>query len=148
MPLNAYNLNIQLVKGKSGQYLYLNVVKNVLVVLGLILVIPFGIDGLLWGMVVTSYVTFFINAFYSGKLLNFSVIQQLRVIYPIVFISFISGTLIYLWGTFGIIGTFNDFSVIGINTLLFLLLVLGMSFLFRIKAISYLKDIYKHRKIN
>jgi teichuronic acid exporter len=147
-PLNTYNLNIQLVKGKSGQYLYLNVIKNVLIVLGLILVIPFGIDGLLWGMVVTAYVTFFINAFYSGKLLDFSVSQQLRVIYPIVFISFISGTLIYLCDTYGIIGNFNDFSVIVINTLLFLFLVLGLSFLFRIKAISYLKDIYKHQKIN
>ena len=63
MPLNTYNLNILLVKGKSGQYFKLESYKNGFIIAGTLLVIPFGIYGLLWGLIVATYISYFINAF-------------------------------------------------------------------------------------
>lgn len=94
-PLNTYNLNILLVKGKSGQYLKLEIVKNVFTILGALLVFPYGMYGLLWSIVISVVITFFINAYYCGKVLNVSVKEQIIHVLPIILISLIGGVICY-----------------------------------------------------
>lgn len=146
MPLNSYSLNLLLIKGESAQYLHLNILKNIFVVLSIGLLFPFGIYGLLWGTVLTAFITFFINAYYSGKLIGFSVREQLKSIYPIVLISFFSGGIVYLFNcNFGEHIKYEIFKLF-FFTLIHLMIVLGLSWLFKINSFRYLKNLYQQRR--
>lgn len=86
-PLHAYNLNILKVKGQSGQFLKLEIIKKVVSVIGIIAVIPFGIMGLLYSQLVLTVFAYYINSTYSGKLINYPLKEQLTDILPILILS-------------------------------------------------------------
>jgi len=86
-PLHAYNLNILKVKGKSGQFLKLEIIKKVLSVIGILAVIPFGIMGLLYYQLFFTVFAYYINSSYSGKLINYPLKEQLTDILPILILS-------------------------------------------------------------
>ncbi len=93
-PLAAYNLNILKVKGKSGLILKLEIIRKSFTVVAIFLVIPFGITGLLYFQVATTIIGFVINTYYSGKLINYSLTEQIKDFYPILLISGIVGIII------------------------------------------------------
>lgn len=86
-PLHLYNLNILLVKGRSDLFLKLEIYKKIVTVVGIVSVIPFGIYGLLYFQILFSIISFFINTFYSGRLINYSMKDQLKDIAPIFFLA-------------------------------------------------------------
>jgi O-antigen/teichoic acid export membrane protein len=90
MPLNTYNLNILLVKGQSAKYLKLKIIRNILIVFGALLFIPLGIFGLLWSVVITNFITLFINSYYSGKLIDLNIKIQFFTIYKIFLLSIVT----------------------------------------------------------
>jgi len=94
-PLHAYNLNILKVKGHSGQFLKLEIIKKVLSVIGIICVIPFGIMGLLYYQLFFTLFAYYINSIYSGKLINYPIKEQLHDIVPILMLSSLLGIACY-----------------------------------------------------
>ena len=141
MPINTYNLNILLVKGKSDQYFKLEIVKNIIVLMGILLIIPYGIYGLLWGLVIATYITFFINAFYVGKIISITVFQQLKDISPTFFIGLLLGVC-----GFYVKKNMNSFSqnelvIILVISTMFLILYLSISYFLKLPATLEIKDI-------
>lgn len=96
IPVNSYNLNIVNVKGRSDIFLTLGVIKNIFTVIGIFLAIPFGIEILLLSQVLTYVLFCLVNAFYSGKFIKYSVVDQITDITPILVLSVISGTLVFV----------------------------------------------------
>lgn len=94
-PLHSYNLNILKVKGHSGQFLRLEVVKKILMIIGVISVIPFGIMGLLYFQLFFTVFAYYINSVYSGKLIRYPIIEQLRDVWPILLLSGFLGVLVF-----------------------------------------------------
>lgn len=82
-PLHSYNLNILKVKGKSGLFLKLEFYKKILTLINIVVGIQFGIYGLLYGMMVTTLLAFFINTLYSGKEIDYSAWSQIKDIAPV-----------------------------------------------------------------
>ena len=95
-PLHAINLNILQVKGRSDLFLRLEVIKKTLAVLPIILGIFWGIEFMLLGSVFTSFVSFFLNSYYSGRLIQYSTRQQIYDILPIFLISFLVSSIMYI----------------------------------------------------
>jgi O-antigen/teichoic acid export membrane protein len=95
-PLHVYNLNILKVKGRSDLFLRLEIIKKVLITGGLVVAIPFGIYGLLWMQLALSLIAFFINTYYSGKMIAYPVGEQLKDIIPILGLAGIVGFWVYL----------------------------------------------------
>jgi len=81
-PLHALNLNILNVKGRSDLFLKLEVVKKLMAVPVIIAGIFLGIRAMLIGMVILSFVAYFLNGHFSGKLIKFPVIEQIGDIMP------------------------------------------------------------------
>lgn len=98
-PVHAYNLNILKVKGHSGQFLRLEIIKKVLSVVGIICVIPFGIMGLLYFQLFFTVFAYYINSTYSGKLINYPLKEQLQDIAPILMLSSLLGVACYCLDT-------------------------------------------------
>ena len=94
-PIHSYNLQILTVKGLSGLFLKLEMIKKVLIICVITISIQFGINGLLYGSVFTSFVGFFINTHYSGKLLKYNAISQLKDLLPIIFLALCIGGLVF-----------------------------------------------------
>jgi teichuronic acid exporter len=96
-PLHAYNLNILNVKGRSDLFLKLEIIKKAIVTVGLLIAIPFGIYGLLWMQVALNFIGFYINTIYSGKLINYFILEQIKDIAPIFGLAGLVGISVFIF---------------------------------------------------
>lgn len=94
-PIHSYNLNILNVKGRTDLFLKLEIIKKSLIVLVVVVGLPFGIMGLVWGQVVFSVLALFINMHYAGKFIDFRTFEQFRCLMPSIFLSFGIGLMLY-----------------------------------------------------
>ncbi len=142
-PLNLYNLNILLVKGKSGKYFRLESFKSLLIIFGTLLVIPFGIYGMLWGILITSYITFFVNASFCGRIISFTVYEQLKSLFPILVLGVLVGFVGFLIKDIIYSLLNNDLIFIMTMTgILFSIYIIG-SYFFKISALKEFKVLFK-----
>lgn len=81
-PLHAINLNMLQVQGRSDLFLKLEIVKKTISIIPLVLGIFVGIYWMLIGTIIVGFLSFFLNSYYSGKLLCYSSLMQLRDIAP------------------------------------------------------------------
>lgn len=94
-PIHAINLNLLNVKGRSDIFLKLEIVKKSVTIFILFITVPFGVKAMCIGMVVQSYIAFFINSYYTGQFSQLSVVKQIRVLTPIWIGSFICAVMSY-----------------------------------------------------
>jgi O-antigen/teichoic acid export membrane protein len=95
-PVHSLNLALLQVKGRSDLFLRLEILKKIMIVLVLIVAIPFGIVYMCWGSVILSVVFLFINTFYTGKLLDLGLGQQMKDISPSLLLSLSVGIVVYV----------------------------------------------------
>ena len=88
-PLHALNLNMLQIQGRSDIFLVLEIVKKVIGIVPLLLGVFVNIYWMLWGVVITGVVAFFLNSYYTGKKLNYSSWMQLQDISASFTVSFI-----------------------------------------------------------
>ncbi|SEJ29022.1 Membrane protein involved in the export of O-antigen and teichoic acid [Myroides marinus] len=88
-PIHAFNLNVFMVYGRSDLFLKLEVIKKVVIVLAISIGYCFGIYGLVFSSVITSYIALLINTHYSADMINYSQKQQFKDMFP----TFVSGLL-------------------------------------------------------
>lgn len=96
-PIHAINLNILQVKGHANLFLKLEIIKKIVGVIFIsgTLFFKAGIDGLVISAVMVSYIDYFINAYYSKDLINYSISDQIRDLYPIFISSILMGVIDY-----------------------------------------------------
>lgn len=81
-PLHAINLSMLKVQGRSDLFLVLEIIKKVVAIGPICLGIFVGIYWMLVGSVVTGIIAFFLNSYYSGKMIGYSSWNQLKDIAP------------------------------------------------------------------
>ncbi|MDH0659101.1 lipopolysaccharide biosynthesis protein [Empedobacter sp. GD03865] len=139
-PLHSYNLNILQVKGRSDLFLRLEVIKKILLIGIIFLSFQYGIMGLLWGNLIHSILCFFINTYYSGKFLNYGSFQQIADLKFIIIINLIAFISTYLlFDNF----VMNAYLKIASSSCMFVIIYLGISYVFKIEQIKYINKIYK-----
>lgn len=99
-PIHAINLNILKVKGRSDLFLYLEIIKKVILSILIFLAIWFklGIIGLIGSAVLSSYIALFINTYFSGREISYPVKEQLKDLIPIYGVSLIMGVIVFISG--------------------------------------------------
>lgn len=81
-PLQALNLNMLQVQGRSDLFLKLEIAKKIISIGPLLLGIFVDIYLMLAGNFVASIVAYYLNAYYSGPFLNYSIKEQVKDILP------------------------------------------------------------------
>lgn len=81
-PLHSLNLNMLQVQGRSDLFLTLEIIKKIIAIGPLLLGIFVNIYWMLGGSVVTGCIAYYLNAYYSGPFLNYSIKEQVRDILP------------------------------------------------------------------
>lgn len=94
-PLQALNLNMLKVKGRSDLFLKVNLVKKIIAIPAICIGIFFGIIPMLYTMLVNSVICYFINSFYSGKLVQYPNREQLNDIFPAFLVTGFSAVAAY-----------------------------------------------------
>ncbi len=88
-PIHAINLNLLQVTGRSDLFLRLEIIKKMIGVLILSVTLPLGLVSLCIGGVVSSFISLFINTWYTGKLINVGYWRQMGDLLPIFGISIV-----------------------------------------------------------
>ena len=139
-PLHAINLNILQVKGRSDLFLKLEIIKKAIttVIIVAVLLLRLGIMGLIWGSVLSSYISYYINAVYSKKLISYSIKDQIKDILPSYLLSFSMGAIVYI---VGLLMPGGDLIKLLVQTLVGFTTYIGLSKLFKIKELDIVKDL-------
>jgi teichuronic acid exporter len=95
-PVSAINLNLLMVKGRPGIFLKLEIFKKILIIAAILLTINHGILALVYGQLVITAIAFFLNLYFPGKLINYSLIEQLKDILPYGIIVVIMAFVCYM----------------------------------------------------
>ncbi|MEK5208044.1 lipopolysaccharide biosynthesis protein [Psychrobacillus sp. FSL H8-0510] len=99
-PIHVLNLNILQVKGRSDLFLLLEILKKVMItiLISLALYLNLGILGLIWTAIIDSFISLFINTYFSARLIDYSTKNQFKDLAPMFFISILMGALVFLAG--------------------------------------------------
>lgn len=84
-PISSLNMNILNAIGRSDLFFKVNLIKTPMTILALIITVPFGVKAVVIGHFVTSFISFFINAYYPGKLFGFGSARQVKEMRYVVF---------------------------------------------------------------
>ncbi|AKB33079.1 Lipopolysaccharide biosynthesis protein WzxC [Methanosarcina siciliae HI350] len=121
-PLYAINLNILKVKGRSDLFLYLELVKKLMIVIIILVSVKYGIFGILIGQIVSSVIAYIPNSYFSIKLIDYSVTEQLHDFIPTLLLAVAMGIFMYAAGLVLSLGEFAYILVIGFAGAIFYLL--------------------------
>lgn len=86
-PINAINLNVLNVKGRSDLFLKVEIIKKLVISVAIIGTYSLGIKALIIGQIFTSVIAFFINTFYSGQMIGYGSFNQIKDLLPISLIT-------------------------------------------------------------
>lgn len=81
-PLHALNLNMLQVQGRSDLFLKLEIIKKIIGIGPLLLGVFVDIYLMLAGTLVTSLISYYLNAYYSGPFLKYNIKEQVKDILP------------------------------------------------------------------
>lgn len=141
-PVHSYNLNILKVKGRSDLFLKLELIKKVLVIIVLIVSLRYGIMGLVWGQVIISFVAFFINTHYTGKILNYGPLSQMLDLLPVILLSSVLGFIFYFIDKMFLLHFADIIQIVAVSVGYGCMYIIAIRLL-KFKEITYLKDLLK-----
>ena len=99
-PINAINLNLLQVKGRSDLFLKLEIIKKILGVVMLCITLPLGLVPMCIGMILNSIIALIINTYYTGKLIHLGFKKQINDLTPTLLLSLVTGGTVYLTVTY------------------------------------------------
>ena len=97
-PLQVMNLNILTSMGRSDLFLRLEIIKKAVTVLNLLIAWRWGILGIIYGLVTLSLISFYLNSYYTSRLIDYSPREQLQDLSPYLGIAALMGIGVYFVG--------------------------------------------------
>ncbi len=137
-PLHALNLNMLQVQGRSDLFLRLEIIKKLLAVPTIVIGVIWGIKVMIAGMMVNTVIAYYLNSYWSGKMVNYPMREQLRDIQPSFLLALSMAVVVYFTGLYLPLGYSGKLLV---QVILGAVLVFVVSELFRISPYLYLKEI-------
>ena len=97
-PLHALNLNMLSVQGRSDLFLRLEIIKKALAVPIIIIGINYGIKVMIMAMIVNSFIAYYLNSYWSGRFIGYSMLEQVRDILPSFMLASAVGIVVWIIG--------------------------------------------------
>lgn len=77
-PLSAINMNVLNAIGRSDLFMRVDLCKIPIILISLAITIPISVTAIVWGSLITTFLCFFINAYYPGKLFGYGAWEQIK----------------------------------------------------------------------
>ncbi|MDC7226165.1 MAG: lipopolysaccharide biosynthesis protein [Spirochaetales bacterium] len=143
-PMQTSNINILKVTGRTDLYLKLELFKKLVTISAIIISIRWGIYALIIAQVISSYINLGINASFSGKLINYSLREQVADCIPFFVMSLLMGIVVSILEML-----LTDLAQV---IVLLVQIISGMTFyfvlckMFRVKEISILLNLINKKE--
>jgi len=98
-PLHALNLSMLKVQGRSDLFLKLEIIKKCLAIPVIIIGVFWGIKALIAGMIFNSIIAYLLNSYWSGKMIGYSTLSQIRDIFPSFVVAVLMASIVFMLGT-------------------------------------------------
>lgn len=145
-PIHAFNLNVFKVYGRSELFLKLEVIKKIIIVIGLFIGFQFGIMGLVWSSVICNYLALFINTYYSADMINYSGKRQFLDMLP----TFLTAGIMF-GVTYIVMNTFSELNsliLVGLGAMVSGSVYLGLNYLIKSTPLAYCISLVKSKKFS
>jgi O-antigen/teichoic acid export membrane protein len=94
-PLHLMNLNVLQALGRTDLFLRLEIIKKVMIVINIAVTWRWGISAMIYGMIVTSLVAYYLNSYYTGVLIHYPIREQALDLVPYLLSSALMGIAVY-----------------------------------------------------
>lgn len=133
-PVHTANLNAIKALGRSDLYLKLEVIKKVVGFATLLSTMWFGVIAMACGSLVVSVLNQIINSWPNKRLMNYSYLDQLKDVFPDLFLALFMGCCIYPVQWLGL----SDFVTLLIQVLMGAVIYISGSKLLKLETFNYL----------
>lgn len=97
-PIVVQNYNLLRIKGRTDLHLRLEIFKYVITVIAIALTYKHGIIALIYGQITVAVISHFVVSYFVGRLVDYTLFDQLKALFPQGIISLIMGGSIYFVG--------------------------------------------------
>ncbi len=136
-PLSAINLNLLNAIGRSDLFMKVDFSKFPLILVTLAITIPLGVDAIVIGSLVNTFICFFVNAYYPGKLYGYGALEQIKdfkkIFFAIIPMIFVVLLVEYLFD--------NNFVVLFLGSLIGIATYVSVCLLLKVVTVQKLKNI-------
>jgi teichuronic acid exporter len=94
-PLHVINLNVLQALGRSDLFLRLEIIKKALIVINIAITWRWGINAMIYGMIVMSIISYYLNSYYTGVLLDYPFQEQLKDLFPYFSVAVLMGMALF-----------------------------------------------------
>lgn len=94
-PLQILHLNLLLIKGYSNLNLRLELIKKIILIPIILISINFGISEMIYGLMIFSIIEYFINSYYTRKIIDYPILEQFKDFFPFIIISGTTFTVMF-----------------------------------------------------
>jgi O-antigen/teichoic acid export membrane protein len=141
-PLHILNLNMLKVQGRSDLFLRLEIIKNIVAIPIIIISAFFGIKVMILGLMIITIISYFMNSYWSGRMIDYSALAQLKDILPSFVLSASCGIFVFIIGR--LINT-SPALILIIQILVGAVFVISVSELLKFEDYLDLKQVIKER---
>ncbi len=143
-PLHALNLNMLNVQGRSDLFLKLEVIKKIMAVPVILLGVFYGITAMIAGMIVNNFIAYYLNSYWSGRLIQYPITEQLKDVLPGFGVALISALIVF---AAGYLLPFAYPVVLAIQIGFGVIFVIGFGEIIRLEAYLSVKEIIQSKLI-
>ncbi|MDD2284077.1 MAG: lipopolysaccharide biosynthesis protein [Paludibacter sp.] len=130
-PLHVINLNVLTAQGRSDLFFRLEILKKILVVIAVAVTYRWGIIVMIYGQIATSCIAYFLNAYYTGKMLDYPITEQIQDLIPSLALAGIMGLGVYAL-KYGPIT--NQLALLSVQIMTGVVLYSALCYIFRISS--------------
>lgn len=145
--LNSNNVNIMKALGKSNYVFFAGLIKRSITILFILIGLQFGLTEMIIGYSASMYFWFFVNAYFSGKLINYGIVRQVSDL-GFNYLTSLGAAIVTIVFTRNL--DVNMYYLIIIQAFMFLGLYLLLSRVFKLEGFMLLleniKDVKEKRK--
>jgi teichuronic acid exporter len=94
-PLHVINLNVLQALGRSDLFLRLEIIKKVLIIVNIVITWRWGISAMIYGIIVMSIISYYLNSYYTGVMIGYPLREQLRDLRAYIIMAVLMGMTIY-----------------------------------------------------
>ena len=146
--INSNNVTVVKSLGKSNYVFISTAIKRVSTIVFLFVGLNFGVNGVVAGYVFSVFTWVPINAYFTGKLIDFGFKQQIVLLLPTYLLSVCVGIVVYLVSIYLVPKDFLPITVILLQTFLYCIFYFLLSYIFKLKSFFFLINILKQNFSN
>ncbi len=139
-PLSALNHNMLYVQGRSDLALRIEIINKVLSVPVIVIAVVYGIKAMILGMILLALISYFFNSYWSGRLIGYTTLEQIKDILPSFLLALIMSSVVFVEG---FLVRLPPLPLLIIQLITGVLLTFGLSEAFHLKDYLYIKDVVK-----